>query len=115
MLEDPVKQGFERGRLHFDLPAWPLALPLCFRPDYELRHYVIGRSLAGKRQQTSCRHGMHHRSNSMFILLAIVLLLTVVVTSFNVPPSGLCFVPSGGDCFRCDCMKPLKCYKGVCR
>ncbi|RCN48414.1 hypothetical protein ANCCAN_05562 [Ancylostoma caninum] len=36
-------------------------------------------------------------------------------TSFNVPPSGLCFVPSGGDCFRCDCMKPLKCYKGVCR
>ncbi|KHJ99958.1 hypothetical protein OESDEN_00021 [Oesophagostomum dentatum] len=54
-------------------------------------------------------------SKISIVLLLIVLALAVTVTSFNVPPKGACVVPSGGDCFRCDCMKPLKCYKGVCR
>ncbi|VDM76589.1 unnamed protein product [Strongylus vulgaris] len=39
----------------------------------------------------------------------------VTVNSFNVPPTGLCYVGVGGDCMRCDCNKPLKCYKGTCR
>ncbi|VDL70209.1 unnamed protein product [Nippostrongylus brasiliensis] len=50
----------------------------------------------------------------LFTILA-VLGTSILVSAFNVPPTGLCKVGSGGDCIRCDCNKPLSCYKGTCR
>uniref|UniRef100_A0A1I7X644 Laminin EGF-like domain-containing protein n=1 Tax=Heterorhabditis bacteriophora TaxID=37862 RepID=A0A1I7X644_HETBA len=56
--------------------------------------------------------------HTTYFILTIILALStlaIYVDSFNVPPTGQCFVPSGGNCFRCDCYKQLKCYKGTCR
>ncbi|CAJ0594522.1 unnamed protein product [Cylicocyclus nassatus] len=54
--------------------------------------------------------------STTIFLYFIVIFLAVVVNSFKVPPGkGQCYVPKGGNCYRCDCMKPAKCYKGECR
>ncbi|KJH41811.1 hypothetical protein DICVIV_12212 [Dictyocaulus viviparus] len=50
-----------------------------------------------------------------FIIFLFLHNCAVIVNSFNVPPTGLCYVGLNGDCMRCDCTKPLKCYRGTCR
>ncbi|EFO93420.1 hypothetical protein CRE_23731 [Caenorhabditis remanei] len=49
------------------------------------------------------------------VLAVFFVMMASVAHSFNVPPTGLCYVPPGGDCYRCDCKKPATCYKGTCR
>ncbi|EPB70821.1 hypothetical protein ANCCEY_10080 [Ancylostoma ceylanicum] len=51
----------------------------------------------------------------IFTVFIVILSTAVSVNSFNVPPTGMCYVKSGKSCMRCDCEKPSKCYKGVCR
>ncbi|VDM54002.1 unnamed protein product, partial [Angiostrongylus costaricensis] len=52
-----------------------------------------------------------------FFVFSIVLTVFVssIKNSFNVPPTGICWAEKDGDCMRCDCRRPLKCYKGTCR
>ncbi|KAK6009252.1 hypothetical protein OSTOST_25846, partial [Ostertagia ostertagi] len=53
---------------------------------------------------------------SVIIGVFLVLMSSVItVESFNVPPVGVCKTGKGGNCMRCDCNKPLSCYKGTCR
>ncbi|CAJ0594575.1 unnamed protein product [Cylicocyclus nassatus] len=53
---------------------------------------------------------------AMILLYILLTLIVATVESFNAAPGkGQCYVPKGGDCYRCDCVKPAKCYKGECR
>ncbi|KAJ1355228.1 hypothetical protein KIN20_012552 [Parelaphostrongylus tenuis] len=50
-----------------------------------------------------------------FVFIVVLLNRVVIMDSFNIPPKGMCWVEKNGDCMRCDCKKPLKCYRGTCR
>ncbi|ETN79574.1 hypothetical protein NECAME_09750 [Necator americanus] len=59
---------------------------------------------------------MAHSIGFYLVLFLVVLQIAlVVVSSFNLPPTGMCRGQNGDNCMRCDCMRPYKCVKGQCR
>ncbi|KHJ99463.1 hypothetical protein OESDEN_00542 [Oesophagostomum dentatum] len=51
----------------------------------------------------------------VFAIAVIIASAALSVNAFVVPPTGICYVGTGENCLRCECKKPLKCYKAVCR
>ncbi|CAO4380483.1 unnamed protein product [Caenorhabditis nigoni] len=47
--------------------------------------------------------------------ISLIIFLLPFKAGFKVPPKGMCYVASGGNCYGCECKKPATCYKGTCR
>ncbi|CBO24987.1 Pacifastin domain-containing protein [Caenorhabditis elegans] len=57
---------------------------------------------------------LQYQMNFLVLLLFLLYFFQSTIT-FKVPPRGRCHVPTGGDCYGCDCKMPATCYKGTCR
>ncbi|CAJ0609693.1 unnamed protein product [Cylicocyclus nassatus] len=51
----------------------------------------------------------------VFTIVFVIFSTAIIVNSFPVPPTAMCYTGEGGDCMKCDCQKGFKCYKGKCR